>query len=133
LKGQYGSYGIDFIPVPGGRAERKMDGSYRYEYDLTDHLGNVRVTIQENPATHLADALQKDDYYPFGLRSSLAAGNNHYPYNGKEVQEEINQYDYGARFYDRAIGRWNGVDRLAEQYSGLSIHSAIFSILFVLT
>jgi len=39
-----------------------------------------------------------------------------YKYNGKEYQDELglNQYDYGSRNYDPAIGRWMNIDPLAE-------------------
>jgi RHS repeat-associated protein len=50
------------------------------------------------------------------------AGVYKYKYNGKEYQDELglNMYDYGARNYDPALGRWMNIDPLAEGYENLS-------------
>ncbi len=60
-------------------------------------------------------------YYPFGLKhkgyNAIAPAPSYkYKYNGKELQDELglNLYDYGARNYDPALGRWMNVDPLAE-------------------
>ncbi|RQO65399.1 hypothetical protein DBR40_23895, partial [Pedobacter sp. KBW01] len=112
---QYTNNSIDFIQTEEGLA-RRNGSSYSYEYNLSDHLGNVRVTFYRNPNTNQLEVLQRDDYYAFGLRKEpvAKAGLNKYLYNGKELQEELGQYDYGARFYDPVIGRWNVVDPMSE-------------------
>jgi RHS repeat-associated protein len=48
--------------------------------------------------------------------------NNKYFYNGKEIQNELglDWYDYGARMYDAAVGRFFTQDRFAEKYYSLS-------------
>ena len=90
----------------------------KYHYYLQDHQGNNRVVVDQ--------AGQKEEvnhYYPFGgTFASAEKSIQPYKYNGKELDTKngLNWYDYGARYYDVAIGRWNAVDPLAEKYYGIS-------------
>ena len=109
---------LKFIATETGRAVRIGNTqNYRYEHNLSDHLGNVRVTIDDQ-GHNVARVVQENEYYAFGLVKPggyLFGDKNNYLYNGKELQEELGQYDYGARFYDPVIGRWNVIDPLAEK------------------
>ncbi|MFD2162259.1 DUF6443 domain-containing protein [Paradesertivirga mongoliensis] len=107
---------LKFINNEEGRAVYNSSaGTFKYEYALEDHLGNARVYIDESGGQ--ARVIQEDEYYSFGLRRGRYdyASNNRYLYNGKELQDEIGMYDYGARFYDPAIGRWHSVDPRVEE------------------
>jgi len=111
---------IAFIQTEEGRA-RKSGTVYKYEYDLKDHLGDTRVTTTWNasdPTQMTPYNVQKNDYYAFGYIIQSTAYSifpkNEYLYNHKELQEETGYYDYGARFYDPAAGRWMAVDPLVE-------------------
>ena len=58
-------------------------------------------------------------YYPSGgTFASAEKSIQPYKYNGKELDTKngLNWYDYGARQYDAALGRWNAVDPMAEKY-----------------
>jgi len=67
--------------------------------------------------------LQANDYYPFGMaytKNFQSGGGAHQPnkylYNSKEEQEMPGKFlDYGWRMYDPQLGRWHGVDPLAEK------------------
>ena len=89
----------------------------KYHYYLQDHQGNNRVVIDQNGTVE-----EVNHYYPFG--GLFASSNNvqPYKYNGKELDTKngLNLYDYGARMYDPALGRFMTVDRYAEKYSSMS-------------
>lgn len=110
----YNGTTIDFAQTEEGRVIG-LNGTPNYEFALKDHLGNTRVTFDS--ATGSSVAKQVDDYLPFGMDLALTvpSAKNKYLYNGKEIQEEFNQYDYGARFYDPVIGRWIAVDPKTEK------------------
>ncbi|MES2112739.1 MAG: RHS repeat-associated core domain-containing protein [Bacteroidota bacterium] len=113
---------LEFVHTSEGRAV-KNGSNYNYQYQVTDHLGNVRALFADNPTTPdgkitADEIIQFTDYYPFGREISypslyLTPANN-YKYNGKEFQTDLSEYDYGARFYDPVIARWNVVDPMAE-------------------
>jgi RHS repeat-associated protein len=119
---QYNGTKIDFIQTEEGRAINST-GTYKYEYTLTDHLGNNRVTFDQT-----SGKVGEDDYYPFGLnahRGPIVSPENNYLYNKKELQTELSQYDYGARFYDPVIARWTSVDPKSGKYTGLSPYNYV--------
>lgn len=107
---------LELIHAEEGRIV-KSGNNYRFDYVLRDHLGNSRVGFSQTNA-NLPNFVA--DYYPFGLQYQAdkrqPSPNNHYLYNGKELQGRIKQYDYGARLYDPVIGRWGTMDPLAELY-----------------
>ncbi len=39
---------------------------YEFVYDITDYLGNTRVSFK--PSTSGPDIMQEDHYYPFGMK-----------------------------------------------------------------
>jgi RHS repeat-associated protein len=126
---QYTNGSIELIQTETGVA-RRNGGSYSYEHNLTDHLGNVRYTFYRNPVNGQAERLQSDDYYPFGLRKSSGSSislNNKYLYNGKELQEEPGTYDYGFRQYDPVIARWNVADPLQWKHTDLSPYNYVMN------
>jgi RHS repeat-associated protein len=67
-----------------------------------------------------------NDYYAFGLQFNTyqrgSSVKQNLLYNGKEMQDELSLgwLDYGARMYMSDIGRWGGIDPLADVYDDLS-------------
>ena len=90
-------------------------------YFEKDHLGSTRAVLNIS-----GSVLEKNDYYPLGLRhansSYVITANNRYKFNGKEEQKvgSLGVLDYGARMYDGYIGRWLTIDPIAEKYYSTS-------------
>ena len=83
----------------------------------TDFFNFLEIERSEKTAR---SEKKRISYYPFGLEhkgyNNLNSGHP-YGYNGKELSEELglDTYDFGARNYDAALGRWMNIDPLAEQ------------------
>ena len=126
------NYKLHFFPHAEGYVN--TIGGNNYVFNYTDHLGNIRLSYGLDRG--VLTILEENNYYPFGLKHDnynitkqeydkygedvgLVPCVNcayKYKYNGKELQDELglNFYDYGARNYDPAIGRWMNIDPLAE-------------------
>ena len=98
---------------------------YQYEYNLTDHLGNVRASfsdVNEDGAIQQAtELLQEQTYYPFGLQMSglqtVQVGNeNLYQFQGQELQKELGWSQFKWRNADPTIGRFFNIDLISEDY-----------------
>ena len=93
-------------------------------YFIRDHLGSVRAVVD-----HTGKTVERNDYYPFGGRHENSAlslsATNRYKFGGKESLEPVSldMLDFGARFYDPRIARWNTQDPLAEQNPSVSLYA----------
>ncbi|MEO6039445.1 MAG: RHS repeat-associated core domain-containing protein, partial [Saprospiraceae bacterium] len=107
------------------------------QYELHDHLGNVRAVVSDakRGALNTAGGLTATaaevggywDYYPFGMAMkgrTWEKGNWRYGFNGKENDDEVkgagNSIDFGERIYDNRLGRFLSTDPLKEAFTSLT-------------
>ena len=89
-------------------------GTTARRYFVRDHLGSVRAVVDGS-----GTSLETDDYYPLG--GPLPTGSNTTLQPEKDQGKDwnptasFNVYDFGARLYDPALGRWLSQDPLAEK------------------
>jgi len=108
-----------------GYAQNITATTPNYYYYRQDHLGNNREVWLANTKK----TVQRTQYYPSGLPwasiASDSTGLQERKYNGKEFVEMhgYDTYDYGARGYYAAMGRFTSVDPLAENYYETSPYS----------
>jgi len=123
-----------YSPAWGGaNTSRRALGLKSFE--LSNHLGNVLVTISDKPIYKVSsttiffnpEITSISDYYPFGAPiqgRSFSSAEYRFGFNGKEKDDEVNgegnSYDFGARVYSARLGRWLSVDREFIRYSSYS-------------
>ncbi len=111
---------------------------YQWQYALTDHLGNLRVLfadkngdglIRQDTNSVLNEVLSIRNYSPFGLELGGSHKNldyqNPYRFGGKEVDAFSSYLDFGGRWLDKGLGRWNTVDPLGESRPWFSLCNSV--------
>jgi len=88
-------------------------------------LGNIRAVVSGD-----GRVLEINNYYPYGMQIKPLSQTyytnsdvkNRYKYNGKEefTDNGLDWLNYGARFYDAALGRFWTQDNYSEKYAWMS-------------
>ena len=129
---------LTFIPTAEGRAMPPIAAlsgtAFRYEYQLTDHLDNLRTACRCGekldslgnvvallPSDNLRNLVQENAYDPWGLnlpdleRSAVLP--DWWQFSMKE--RDYRAYDeFEFRHYDAAIGRFTSIDPLTQMSAG---------------
>ncbi len=129
----YASQLLEYINTAEGYIEPENTQNFTYSYQHKDQVGNIRASFSDSDRDGIADPVKEEkNYYPFGLQwqqpNSVIRGRKHnYGYGGKEEIDAfgLDWNDHGARMYDPAIARWNGIDQLAEKYVALSPYNYV--------
>ncbi len=88
-----------------------------YRFFVKDHQGNNRIV-----ADRYGNIVQVNHYDPYGqsLDVIVPPEISSFKYSGKEFDESISAYDFGARHYSTDFPRWRTIDPKAEKYFSVS-------------
>jgi len=127
---------INAQPTVPSEPQNRLAGNK--DYELTDHLGNVRATVSDRKigytyaggapptgqvANLTADLKSVNNYYPGGMLMvgrQFSSLDYHFGFNGVEKVNEVsgasNHYQFKFREYDPRVGRFWSVDPLFKIY-----------------
>jgi RHS repeat-associated protein len=134
---EYVDNALESVHHAEGRVYFGGSSTERYDYALTDHLGNTRLLysdLNNNGVPEVpGEIIQEEHYYPFGMKmtgpwmGAAAGATTAYQYNGIEHVDDfdlnVNMAMY--RTLDPVIGRWWSVDPKAEVLYGLNPYNAM--------
>jgi RHS repeat-associated protein len=110
----------DYTLYGAGRVAMLDATTNTAQFELTDHLGNIRAVVSKNTVGQVITQ-SYTDYYPHGgvlpSRSYSGSLNFPYAYQGQERDAETGLLNFELRQYDPRIGRWNNPDPYGQHHS----------------
>lgn len=106
-----------------------INESWRYDFEIKDHLGNLRM-VYNGPDSLNLNIIQRQDYHPYGmsyLKSLTTDLEDKYQFNGIDYTGEFG-LDWSMAKYrnlDAAIGSWGAVDPQTELGYNMSPYCAL--------
>jgi RHS repeat-associated protein len=130
-KDHLGNIRINYTFDPATSSLRILEENNYYPFGLK-HQENLQArSIRFLPSTIASNEWIKGvGFFEQPPMAALVPNSGYqYKYNGKEWQDELglNLYDYGARNYDPALGRWMNIDPLAEKMRRHSPYNYCFN------
>jgi RHS repeat-associated protein len=116
------SYGFD----PDTKTVKTLEENHYYPFGLkhTNYNTYKRKFTKEDPPPTDAPPTSIPGLVVFSIKQVVPGELlvNKYKYNGKEWQDELglNMYDYGARNYDPALGRYFTIDNFSEAFYNIN-------------
>jgi len=97
-------------------------------YELSDHLGNVRTSVSDKKVSGSSKVISANDYYPFGMEArSVFSSEYRYGFNRLELEREFNNsnsiIDYESRLYNNRLGKFLKIDVKWSHYPSHSPYS----------
>ncbi len=114
-----GNIRLSYSKEPSSNALKVIEENHYYPFGLK-HTGYNSDQYYIAPSAGYSTLnywlIEEVEIKPFKPANFNLSLNYDYKYNGKELQDELglNVYDYQARNYDPALGRWMNIDPLAE-------------------
>lgn len=114
------------IELPGGYIQLSESGHSltppRYNFYLRDHQGNNRMVVDD-----LGTVRQINHFYPFGLPMGCGyrSSEQRRTFSDKEIDRTsgLDLFDFDARAYDPALGRFRSPDPYAFKYRDLASYA----------
>ncbi|MEL6862995.1 MAG: polymorphic toxin-type HINT domain-containing protein [Bacteroidota bacterium] len=116
------TFGLEEYMLDGGQLGIFYPSGNQYVYHMTDHLGNVRATINRNKdASGEVQTMSYADYYPFGMvmpgHEQASSPRYRLGYQGQELDAKVGLYAFQLRMYDPRLGKWLSPDPYDQHWS----------------